>query len=131
MLITDPIGDMLIRIKNALLVKHDQVSLPHSKIKEAIAQLLKDNQYIEDYQVEARDNQDEIVIKLRYVEDLPAITGVKRMSKPGRRYYVAAAKIPSVLGGYGITIVSTNKGLLTDQEARKQNVGGEVLCQVW
>lgn len=131
MLITDPIGDMLIRIKNGLMSAKEEVRLPHSKMKEAIAIKLKENKYILDFEVEEQSPQNELVIKLRYVESLPAITGIERVSKPGRRLYAGKDSIPVTLNGYGITIVSTNKGVLTDNEARKMNVGGELICKIW
>ena len=131
MLITDPIGDMLIRIKNALMSAKKEVRLPHSKIKEAVANKLKENQYVEEIAVEEKSPQKELVIKLRYVDGLPAITGIERVSKPGRRLYAGKDTIPASLNGYGITIVSTNKGILTDKEAKKLNVGGELICKIW
>lgn len=131
MLITDPIGDMLIRIKNGFMSAKQEVRLPHSKMKEAIAVKLKENQYITSFEVEEKHPQKDLVITLRYVEDLPAITGIERVSKPGRRLYAGKDSIPVTLNGYGITIVSTNKGVLTDSEAKKMNVGGELICKVW
>lgn len=128
---TDPIADMLARIKNALLAKHKQVVMPHSKVKGAIAKILVDNKYIESFEVVEKKPQSDLVVKLGYKGKLPMITGVRRVSKPGRRLYSTVDKVPSTLNGYGITIVSTSKGLLTDKEARQQNVGGELLCQVW
>jgi small subunit ribosomal protein S8 len=127
----DPIADMIIRIKNALLARHETVVVPHSRVKELISKILVDTNYVESYQVEKKTPQPEIVFKLRYVGKVPAITDVKRVSKPGRRVYTTSAKIPRSLGGYGITIVSTSKGIMTGQDAKKQNVGGEVLCQIW
>jgi small subunit ribosomal protein S8 len=131
MLITDPIGDMLTRIRNGLLAKHKQVTVPHSKLKEAIAHILEESGYIQAVEVEEQEPQAEMILTLRYVDGLPAVTGLKRVSKPGRRLYAKAQQIPAALNGYGVTIVSTSKGVLTDQEARQKNVGGEVLCQVW
>ncbi len=127
----DPIADMIIRIKNALMARHDSVVIPHSKLKAQIGEILQQNNYVEECRVEKKSPQAEIVVKLRYVGRVPAITDVKRVSTPGRRIYSPAGKIPRALGGYGITIVSTSKGIMTDKEAKKQNVGGEVLCQVW
>jgi len=131
MLITDPIGDMIIRIKNAFLAKKNEVVLPHSKIKEDIAKILERNKYIKSFEVVEKKPQKELIVKLRYVDSLPAITGVKRLSKPGRRIYAASNKIPSTLNGYGITIISTNKGVMIDRQAREKNVGGELLCKIW
>jgi len=128
---TDPIADMLARIKNALLAKQKQVVMPHSKVKEAIAKILVANNYVESFETLVKEPQSDLVIKLGYLGKLPKISGVKRVSKPGRRLYSTVDKVPAALNGYGITIVSTSKGLLTDKEARKQNVGGELLCQIW
>ncbi len=127
----DPIADMIIRIKNALMARHDSVAIPHSQLKEQIGQILLKNNYVEDVKVEKKSPQAEIVVKLRYIGRVPAITDVRRISTPGRRLYASAGKIPRALGGYGITIVSTSKGVMTDKEAKQQNVGGEVLCQIW
>ena len=127
----DPIADMIIRIKNALLARHESVLIPHSRLKARIAQILLDNKYVEDVQVQQKAPQPDLLLKLRYVGKLPAISDVRRVSKPGRRVYAPADKLPKSLGGYGITIVSTSKGVMVDKEARKQNLGGEVLCQVW
>ena len=128
---TDPIADMIIRIKNALMAGHDEVSIPHSKMKQSIAQILKEEGYIADTRVEPNKPQATIVCSLKYVGKTPAITDVRRLSKPGRRLYSAATEIPTALGGYGITILSTSKGLMTGTTARKQNIGGEILCQIW
>lgn len=127
----DPIGDMLIRVQNALMANHQTVVMPHSKMKEAVAKILLDNQYLAGLQVIEKQPQKELHLTLRYVGKLPAISGVKRVSKPGRRLYAASKKAPVTLGGYGLTILTTNKGVMTSQEARKHNVGGEVICQVW
>lgn len=128
---TDPIADMLIRIKNALLAQHQQVEIPHSKIKQAIAQILIDNDYVESLEVIKKSPQSVLMLKLGYKGKWPKISGVKRVSKPGRRLYAAADHIPVTLNGYGTTIISTSKGVLTGKEARKKNVGGELLCQIW
>ena len=128
---TDPIADMIIRIKNAILASHKTVVVPHSKVKKSIADILLQNEYIEGFEVTDEKPQPNIVITLKYKNKLSAITDVKRLSKPGRRLYSPASKIPQTLGGYGITIVTTSKGLMTQKEARKQNVGGEILCQIW
>lgn len=128
---TDPIADMLARIKNALLAQHQEVSIPHSKIKEAIAQILVDNDYVDSMKVEQQAPQSVLVLKLGYQGKLAKINGVRRVSSPGRRLYATADRIPVTLNGYGITIISTSKGVLIDKDARKQNVGGELLCQVW
>ena len=128
---TDPIADMLARIKNALLAKHKQVIMPHSKVKGAIAKILVDNNYVDSFEVVEKKPQSDLVVNLGYKGKLPKISGIQRSSKPGRRLYSTVDKVPATLNGYGITIVSTSKGLLTDKEARQQNVGGELLCQVW
>jgi len=131
MLITDPIGDMLIRIKNALLSGKQEVIMPHSKMKQAIAVKLKENGYISEFKVNNKLPQSEIIIALKYVEEMPAISGIQQISKPGRRLYAGKGEIPTSLNGYGITIVSTNKGVLTNKEAVKLNVGGELICKIW
>ncbi|RUM59338.1 MAG: 30S ribosomal protein S8 [Persephonella sp.] len=136
-MIVDPIADMLARIKNAQLARKDEVYIPHSKIKEKIAEILKREGYIEDYvvsEINKKGNQGTLIIKLKYLDDRnrkPAIMGLRRVSKPGRRIYVGVDNIPYVRKGLGTAILSTNKGILTDAEARKQRVGGEVLCYVW
>jgi small subunit ribosomal protein S8 len=128
---TDPISDMIIRIKNALMARHESVVIPHSKVKQKIGEILQNNSYIEECTVEQKAPQSNLVLKLKYVGKVPAITDVKRISKPGRRLYAPADKLPQSLGGYGLTVVSTSKGIMTDKEAKKQNVGGEVLFQIW
>ena len=131
MLITDPISDMFIRIKNGLLAHQDEVEIPHSKMKEAIVGKLQENHYIESFEVVQAEPQKKILVKLKYIDELPAISGIKRISSPGRRLYSGAKNIPTALNNYGITIVSTSKGILTDKEARKLNVGGELIYQIW
>ena len=128
---TDPIADMLIRIKNALMAGRKEVLIPHSKVKEALAKLLADHQYVESYELVEKQPQNDIKIVLRYVDAASAISGVKRISKPGRRVYVTADKIPVTLNGYGLTILSTNQGVIDDKTARQKQVGGEVMCQIW
>jgi small subunit ribosomal protein S8 len=128
---TDPIADMITRIKNALLAGHAKVEMPHSKIKEALAKILVEEGYISEMKIRSQVPQSVIEIGLKYIGKIPAITDVRRVSKPGRRSYTGAKSIPSALGGYGITIVSTSKGVMTGTNARKSNAGGEVLCQVW
>jgi len=128
---TDPIADMITRIKNALMAGRTQVSIPHSKMRQAVGQILVDTEYVKNMTFSQKTPQPEIIIDLKYVGKIPAITDVKRISKPGRRMYAPSNKLPRALGGYGITIISTSKGVMTDKDARKQNVGGEVLCQVW
>jgi small subunit ribosomal protein S8 len=128
---TDPIADMLARIRNAALSRHKTVAIPHSKLKEAIALILKEHAYISDVKVDKTGLPAQIVVELRYIGKISAITQIKRISKPGRRIYSASKKVPRALGGYGITILSTNKGVLTGEQAKKQNVGGELLAQIW
>ncbi len=133
---TDPIADMLTRIRNALMAGHESVEMPSSKMKVAIAKILKDEGYIEDFKVVPLKPQPRLVIKLKYVgktlkERRPVITGLKRVSKPGRRIYTHAREIPWVRSGMGIAILSTPKGVITGQQARRLNVGGEIICYVW
>lgn len=131
----DPIGDMLTRIRNALMTGQPQVAIPRSKIKVEIARILKDEGYIEDYTVGDESPVPMITIKLKYFgsrrERRPVITTLQRISKPGRRIYRGTRDMPRVMSGIGIAIVTTPKGVMTDQEARRQRVGGEVLCYVW
>jgi small subunit ribosomal protein S8 len=129
---TDPIGDMLIRIKNALMARHKSVIIPASKIKLEIARILKEEGYIEDYKYIKEEPQPKIEIILKYDENKrPVIAGVKRVSKPGRRIYKGYRDLPKVLDGFGIAIVSTSQGIMTDHEARKRKIGGEVICEIW
>lgn len=129
---TDPIADMLTRIRNANLVSHETVEMPSSKLKVELAKLLKEEGYIIDYSVKQVDKFNFLTIVLKYDEKhKPVITNLKRISKPGLRNYCKAKNLPKVFGGLGIAIVSTSKGLLTDRKARKENIGGEVLCFVW
>lgn len=130
-MITDPIADMIIRIKNALMAGQNEVVMPHSNLRQAVGNLLLENGYIQSIEVEEKKPQSEIKIVPKYIGKTPAISGVRRISKPGRRVYATVKEIPRALGGYGITIVSTSKGVVTDNQARKLNVGGEVLCQIW
>ncbi|HPU64158.1 MAG TPA: 30S ribosomal protein S8 [Mobilitalea sp.] len=133
MTMSDPIADMLTRIRNANTAKHDTVDVPASKIKIAIADILLREGYIKNYEVEEVGNHKTIHITLKYGKDKneKVITGLKRISKPGLRVYASKDKLPKVLGGLGIAIISTNKGVLTDKEARELNVGGEVLAFIW
>lgn len=124
---TDPIADMLTRIRNAHLALHKEVSVPRSKIKESMAEILKEEGYITDYTV---DNG-AIVITLKYFKGKPVIAGLKRLSKPGRRVYVGANDIPKVQNGLGICILSTSRGVLEGNRAREQKAGGELLCEIW
>ena len=129
---TDPIADMLTRIRNANMVKHPSVEVPASKLKIELAKLLKEEGYIADYEIRESGSFKVINITLKYDEKgCPVITKLERISKPGLRHYSKAKNLQKVLGGMGVAIVSTPKGLLTDRKARKENVGGEVLCYVY
>ena len=133
MSMSDPIADMLTRIRNANTAKHDTVDVPSSKMKIAIADILVNEGYIEKYDLVEDGNFKTIRIVMKYGKDKneKVISGLKRISKPGLRVYANSAEMPKVLGGLGTAIVSTNKGVITDKEARKLGVGGEVLCFVW
>lgn len=133
MTMSDPIADMLTRIRNANTAKHDTVDVPSSKMKIAIADILVNEGYIEKYDLVEDGNFKTIRIVMKYGKDKneKVISGLKRISKPGLRVYANSAEMPKVLGGLGTAIVSTNKGVITDKEARKLGVGGEVLCFVW
>ena len=129
---TDPIGDMLTRIRNASSARHEKVLVPKSGLKIRIAEVLKDEGFIKDYVLHEDGVQGAITVLLKYTSDRePAISDIKRVSKPGLRRYVPTDSIPRVLNGMGIAILSTSKGVLVDREARKQKVGGELICTVW
>ena len=129
---TDPIADMLTRIRNANQVSHQTVSMPSSKLKAQLAKLLKEEGFITDYSVKEEGKFKVLEITLKYdAKNKPIITKLERISKPGLRNYSKAKNLPKVLGGMGIAVVSTSKGLLTDRKARKENLGGEVLCYVY
>lgn len=130
-MITDPIADIIIRIKNAHMARHTVVEVPFSKIKKSIADILVAEGYLADVTVKEGKPFNVLVLTLKYIGRLPVINDVKRLSKPGRRLYAPAKQLPRTLGGYGITILSTSKGVMTDKKARKENIGGELLCQVW
>ena len=132
MQITDSIADMLTRIRNASSAKHDSVKIPASNMKKAIAQILVDEGYIKGFKVEDDGKQGMIEIALKYGQNkTAAITGLRRVSKPGLRIYSGCEDMPKVMNGLGIAIVSTSKGIMTDRDARKANVGGEILAFVW
>ncbi len=133
MTMSDPIADMLTRIRNANTAKHDTVDVPASKMKVAIADILVKEGYIKSYEMEEVGGFQNIHIVLKYGKDksVKAITGLKRISKPGLRVYASKEELPRVLGGLGVAIISTNKGVITDKEARQLNVGGEVLAYIW
>lgn len=132
MVVTDPIADLLTRIRNANMAKHQVVTVPASNVKKKIVEILLDEGYINGYEVEDDDRQGVIKIELKYSADKErVITGLKRISKPGLRVYAQKSEIPRVLGGLGMAIISTSNGILTDKQARKLGVGGEVICYVW
>lgn len=131
-MMTDPIADMLTRIRNGNKANHKQVSLPSSNEKKAIAQILLDEGYIEGFNLTEDNKQGLLTIDLKYADNgIKVIQGLRRISKPGRRVYVKANEVPKVLNGLGTAIISTSKGLLTDKAARAENVGGEVICYIW
>lgn len=132
MSVNDPIADMLTRIRNACMARHTTVAMPSSKMKVAIAEILKREGFIRDFQIEEGQPFDTIQITLKYTSDRrPVITGLKRVSKPGLRIYTGRADIPRVRGGLGLSILSTPKGVMAGHEAWQEHVGGEVLCYVW
>lgn len=132
MAMTDPIADMLTRIRNANTVGHKTVEIPASKMKKAIAQILLDEGFIEKFEIVSDNAQGTIKVDLKYGPNKEkTIYGIKKISKPGLRVYAKADRVPKVLGGLGIAILSTSKGVITDKEARKLGVGGEVICYVW
>ena len=128
---TDPIADMLTRIRNALAVRKEKVEIPASNMKKAIANILLEEGYVSGVEFAENDHEGNIVVTLKYANGKSVIGGLERVSKPGLRTYSGAKNLPKVLGGYGIAIVSTNKGIMTDKQAKAQNVGGEVLCYVY
>ncbi len=131
-MVTDPIADMLTRIRNANQMRYKEVEVPASKTKVEIAKILKEEGFIVDYKINKTKPQDILVVTLKYGEKKErVITGLKRISKPGLRVYVKAEELPRVLNGLGIAIVSTSKGIMTDKQARKQTLGGEVLAYIW
>ena len=131
MTVTDPIADMLTRIRNAVVVGHEEVLVPASRMKLSISRILKEEGFISDFETIKGKTQQVIKIHLKYSEGQPAILGLERVSKPGLRVYSGKGEIPRVYGGLGIAIVSTPKGLITGQKAWRGNIGGEVLCYVW
>ncbi len=130
-MLTDPIADYLTRIRNALLRGYKTVEIPASGLKKEITRILKEENYIEDYEFISDDKQGVIKITLKYADGKPVINGLERISKPGLRQYSTVDKLPKVLNGLGIAIISTSKGVLTDAIARRENVGGELLCYIW
>ena len=130
-MVTDPIADMLTRIRNANSMRYKEVEVPASKIKIEIARILKEEGFISDYKVKKNNIQDILVLNLKYSGKERVITGLKRISKPGLRVYAKADEIPTILSGLGIAIISTSKGMMTDRDARKASLGGEVLAYIW
>lgn len=130
-MMTDPIADMLTRIRNGNMKKHESVEVPASNMKKSLAQILLDEGYIKGFNVVEDNKQGMITIDLKYVDDQRVISGLKRISKPGHRVYVRANEVPRVLDGLGIAVLSTSHGVLTDKQAREEGVGGEVLCYIW
>jgi small subunit ribosomal protein S8 len=134
-MLTDPISDMLTRIRNANLARHERVRIPASRLKRTIADVLKTEGYVNDVQVESADEStphDTLTLVLKYGHDrVPAIEGIRRVSRPGRRIYVRAQEIPKIKSGLGIAVLSTSRGIMSDRQARKAGVGGELLCEVW
>ena len=132
MVVTDPIADMLTRIRNANAMKYKEVKVPASKTKTEIARILKEEGFIEDYKLRSDKPQNTLVLTLKYTTKKErVITGLKRISKPGLRVYTKSTDVPKVLNGFGIAIISTSKGIMTDKEARKESLGGEVLAYIW
>ncbi len=130
-MVTDPIADMLTRIRNAIMAGHNDVLMPSSRVKLSIAKILKEESLIDDYEILKGKTQETIKIQLKYVGNQPALLGLERASKPGLRTYVGRREIPRVYGGLGIAILSTPKGIMTGREAWRRRLGGEVLCYVW
>jgi small subunit ribosomal protein S8 len=131
-MMTDPIADMLTRIRNGLQSRHAAVEMPASKLKSAIAEVLKDEGYIKGFQTTGEGATKTLKVELRYVgKNEPVLSGLKRISKPGLRVYSAATDIPRVFGGLGVAIISTSRGVMSGAQARKMRVGGEIICHVW
>lgn len=132
MIMNDPIADMLTRIRNALIARHETVNMPASNMKKALAKILLDEGYIKSFDLEESGVQGEIKVTLKYAQDKQSvIKGLKRISKPGLRVYAKGDELPKVLGGLGVAIISTSKGVMSDKEARKAGIGGEVLAYIW
>lgn len=131
-MLTDPIADMLTRMRNTLLTKTEKVDIPASRMKVEIAKILKEEGFIKSYKIIKDKKQGVLRITLKYSQDnKPVITGLKRVSRPGRRVYTGKEEVPRVMGGVGVSIVTTSKGIFSDNECRRQGVGGEVICYVW
>ncbi|HMK55923.1 MAG TPA: 30S ribosomal protein S8 [Dissulfurispiraceae bacterium] len=131
-MMTDPIADMLTRIRNSVLIKAEKVDIPASRLKVEIAKIMKEEGFIKSYKIIKDKKQGILRITLKYSQDnRPIVEGLKRISKPGRRVYVGKDEVPSVVGGMGVAVVTTPKGILTDKACRREGVGGEVLCYIW
>jgi small subunit ribosomal protein S8 len=131
-MLTDPIADMLTRIRNAVAVGHEQVSMPSSRMRESLARILASEGYVDRYEVTANGGKPILTVILRYgPRRSPAISGLKRISRPGHRVYRGADELPRVQGGLGVAVVSTSQGILPDREARRRRLGGEIICEVW
>lgn len=131
MAVTDPIADFLTRIRNASKAKKPRVDIPASNMKRSLAEILKSQNFIKDYSIVEDNKQNIIRVELKYTNGSPAISGLKRISKPGLRIYKNSSDLPRVLNGLGVAVISTPKGLLTDKDARTQSVGGEIVCYIW
>ncbi|MBE3576776.1 MAG: 30S ribosomal protein S8 [Limnochordales bacterium] len=132
MAITDPVGDMLTRLRNAYAARHERVDVPHSRFKLELARILKEEGYIRGYEVITVDSKPVLRLHLKYGEGRrAALTGIRRISKPGLRIYVSKDRVPRVLGGLGVAILTTPQGVMSDREARRRRIGGEVVCYVW
>lgn len=131
-MLTDPIADMLTRIRNAVMIRHEKVDVPASRLKLEIAKILKEEGFIRAYKILKDKKQGVLRITLKYtVDNAPIISGIKRISKPGRRVYAGKDEIPSVMGGVGVSILSTSRGIFVDKTCKREKVGGEILCYVW
>ena len=130
-MLTDPIADMLTRIRNAILAKADKVDIPASRMKLEIAKILKEEGFIRAYKIIKDKRQGILRLSIKYVNSESVISGLKKVSKPGRRVYVGSKEVPAVMGGVGIAILTTSKGIMNDRTARSESVGGELLCYVW
>jgi small subunit ribosomal protein S8 len=131
-MLTDPIADMLTRIRNSILIKAEKVDIPASRLKVEIAKIMKEEGFIKSYKIIKDKKQGVLRVTLKYAQDnKPIVEGLKRISKPGRRVYVGKDEVPSVMSGMGIAVVTTPKGILTDKACRREGVGGEVLCYIW
>lgn len=132
MTMTDPIADMLTRIRNASTAMHDEVTIPASKIKESIARILADEGFVTGYELNGDGQHPQLKVRLRYTEERErAISGIRRISRPGRRVYRGSSELPRVLGGLGVAIISTSHGVMSDKQARREGIGGEVIAYVW